>query len=442
MLRSIFVIILLAIGWTAAFSSAVYAAALYLWIAYFRPESWLWNNFFSTWNLSYFAGIFFVVRTLVSGVSLRVTWRVTMLLLFLALAALSTWTGLHPEHSWPLWQAFGKTIVVSCLLTVVIKTEADLRLILFVIALSLGFEAAKQGWAQLILNPGGRNPNEIPFLGDNNLVAVGMAMLVPLLTALADTSAGWQKRGLQFLNVGVAYRGLSTYSRGGFLSLAAVAGLAFWRSERKGRALVAGAIVAVLILPALPPEFWGRMSTITASGEERELDESQSGRLYFWQVAFEMANDRPFLGVGHSGYEPTYDQYDTTLGRYGTRRAVHSAWFGVLAELGYFGLTAFVIIAFSSLRACGRVRRMAQRGDVSAAMGRYANGMQSALVAFMVGGSFVSFHYCEMLWHFFALTMALEQVAATQAADIRERQMREKAIPAVIAEPKEEFVWA
>jgi len=439
MLRSIFVLALLAIGGGLAFRSGLYAAAFYLWIAYFRPESWAWSGIFLNWNLSYFAGLFLVIRAFPLAVSTRLTWRSAVLLLFLALTLLSTYFGLDVDHSWIYWYAFAKTIVVGYLLTIVIRTEADLRLILFVIALSLGFEAAKQGWAQLILNPGGRNPNEIPFLGDNNLVAVGMAMLVPLLTALADTSAGWQKRALQFVNIGVVYRGLSTYSRGGFLSLAAVAGLAFWRSERKGRALAAGAIVAVLILPALPSQFWDRMSTIAASGDAR--DESQSGRLYFWRVAFEMANDRPFLGVGHSGYEPTYDQYDRTLGRYGTRRAVHSAWFGVLAELGYLGLAVFMIIAFSSLRACGRVRRMARRGDVSAALGRYANGMQSALVAFMVGGSFVSFHYSEMLWHFFALTMALERVAATQTAAMREQQVREKTAPAAVA-PQEEFVWA
>ena len=97
--------------------------------------------------------------------------------------------------------------------------------------LSLGFEAAKQGWAQLVLNPGARNDNSIPFLGDNNVVAVGMAMLTPILTALAATSTGWYKRGSQFVNVGIVYRGLSTYSRGGFLSFGAVAGFAFLRSR-------------------------------------------------------------------------------------------------------------------------------------------------------------------------------------------------------------------
>src|SRR5688572_29241640 len=237
MLRNTFIVVLLSLGWLLAFKSPLYAASLYLWIAYFRPESWGWSGVFA--SSSYYAGVFLVFRTLFSGVRIRLTRRSALLLLFLALNLLSTYAGSHVDVSWEYWQAFAKTIIVSVLLTVIIKTEADLRLILFVITLSLGFETAKQGWAELIFNPGVRNANSIPFLGDTNSVAVGMAMLISLVSALAATSTGWLTRGLQFLNVGLVYRGLSTYSRGGFLSFGAVACLSFWRSERKANAIVA-----------------------------------------------------------------------------------------------------------------------------------------------------------------------------------------------------------
>jgi len=438
MLRTIFVFAILIIGWGFAFTSELYAAALYLWLAYFRPESWAWSGVFASLNLSYIAGVFLVGRTLVSGVRMRVTWRSGLLLAFLMLSLLSTFAGLYVEHSFEAWQAFAKTIIVSYLLTVIIRTESDLRFILFVIALSLGFEAAKQGWAQLVLNPGGRNDNPIPFLGDNNVVAVGMAMLVPLLSALAATSSGLQKRGLQFVNIGIVYRGLSTYSRGGFLSMGAIAGLSFLRSERKLRALVAGAIVALLVLPALPTEFWDRMSTISAPADER--DDSSTGRLHFWQVAVVMANDHPFLGVVHSAYQPSYDQYDWTGGRYRTGRSVHSVWFGVLAESGYTGFALYMLIVLSSLWGCHRVRRMAKHGKVPESLGRYATAIESALIAFMVGGSFVPYQYGEMVWHLFALSIVVEQLAVTAAESARDsRELEDRP---VLKEPAEEFVWA
>ena len=448
MLRTIFVCTVLAVGWGFALHSTLYAACLYLWIAYFRPESWAWSDIFATLNLSYIAGAYLVIRTMLSGTKLRFDLRSVLVFLFLGHSLISTYLALNFDWSFGYWQEFAKMIIVSYILTLVIRTEKDLRLVLTVIAVSLGFEAVKQGWAQLILNPGARNLNPVPFLGDNNLVAVGMAMLIPIIAALAETSTGWRKRAFQFANIGVFYRAISTYSRGGFLSIAAVGAIQFWRSSHKLKTVAAIVLVAALVAPVLPTEFWDRMSTITAPSDER--DESTQGRLHFWAVAIAMANDRPFVGVGHRGYERAYNTYDWTEGQYLTNRAVHSAWFGVLGDLGYTGLILFIAIVFLSFRACRRVRKAAQRGELPATMGPYAVALESSLAAFVVGGSFVSFQYSEMLWHFFALTIALERVAVYETAAARERlekaQQEQAQGDGTVATPKQEpvpdFVWA
>src|SRR5688572_27538040 len=163
MLRSIFVFAVLTIGWIFAFQSALYAAALYLWIAYFRPESWAWSDVFATLNLSYIAGVYLIIRTAMSGVKPQLDWRTGLLGLFLLHSLLTAVFGLHADYSLSYWQEFAKTIIVSYILTMVIQTPKELRLVLMVIALSLGFEAAKQGWAQLFLAPGARNDNSVPF---------------------------------------------------------------------------------------------------------------------------------------------------------------------------------------------------------------------------------------------------------------------------------------
>lgn len=442
MLRTIFVVVALAVGWGFALQSPLYAAALYLWIAYFRPEAWAWSDIFTTLNLSYFAGAFLVVRTLFSPTAFRLDFRTSLLLLFLGLSLVSTALSPNAAYSFLYWEEFAKTIIVSYLLTIVITTAADFRLILMVIALSLGLEAAKQGWANLVLHPGAPNNNSIPFLGDNNLVAVGMAMLLPLVGALAVTSTGWQRRFFQFLNIGVLYRAISTYSRGGLLAVASVGSLYFWRSPHKLRTIAAFAVAIALVLPVLPQAYWDRMSTITAPAEQR--DDSEQSRLHFWQVAIAMANDRPLLGVGHNGFPRAYNRYDWSEGRYKTNRAVHSAWFGVLAELGYPGLILFIMIVGTSLLACRRVRKSAQRGEIPGPLGPYAIALESSLVAFIVGGSFVSFQYCEMLWHFFALTMALEAVAVREAQAELARRSRvdiPEALPSRAAVPEPDFAW-
>jgi O-antigen ligase len=185
------------------------------------------------------------------------------------------------------------------------------------------------------------------------------------------------------------------------------------------------------------------LGTIVAPAEQQ--DDSREGRLHFWQVAIAMANDRPIVGVGHRGYEPAYNDYDFSDGLYGRSRAVHSAWFGVLGELGYPGLVLFAAIIISSLLTCRRVRLAARRGELSDTLGAYAIALESSLVAFLVGGSFVSFHYCEMLWHFFALSVALERVAVTEAAAIRARREEEERVATArppVPESDGDFAWA
>lgn len=441
MLRSAFIVIALIVGSGYAVQGPLYAACLYLWIAYFRPESWAWNDVFSTLNLSFIAGIFLLIRTVVSPVRFRVDFRNGLLLAFLAHSLLSSVVAPHSDYSMIYLQEFAKTIIVSYLLSILITTEHEFRVVIMVIALSLGFEAGKQGWAQLLLNPGGKNDNPVPFLGDNNLVAVGMSMLLPMVGSLAATSTGWMKRGFQFLSIGVMYRAISTYSRGGLLAVGAVGALYFWRSPNKLRTVIAFAIAVAVILPVLPQAYWDRMSTITASGEER--DESSQGRLHFWKVATAMAIDRPLTGVGFRGYEPNYNAYDSSGGYYGGGRAVHSSWFGILGDLGLPGFALFMTIFVTSWWAFRRIRLMARRGEVSESMGKYAIGMEAALIAFGVGGSFVSYMYNEMLWHFFALSMALEHVAVTQAAALRARPSVEATTAQAPLSPIHEpdFVW-
>lgn len=442
MLRTLFVVVCLTVGWGFALQSTVYALGLYLWIAYFRPETWAWSDIFATLNLSYFAGAYLVLRALLSGNSFRLSPRSTLLFVYLGWALISAWTSLHFEYSIGYWQEFAKAVIISYLITVIVQSADDFRFVLMVITFSLGFEAVKQGWAQLLLNPGAPNNNRIPFLGDNNLVAVGMAMLLPVISALAQTSSGWQRRLYQFMSVGVLYRAVSTYSRGGLLSLSAIGVMQFWRSPHKIRYVAAVVVALALILPVLPQEYWDRMATLTVPAEER--DESQTGRLHFWQVAVDMAEDHPFLGVGHRAYEPSYNRYDFSNGLHGENRAVHSAWFGVLAEVGYPGLLLYVSIVVVSLLACRRVRKQARREEIPKELGYYAIALETALVGFIVGGSFVSFQYCEMLWHYFGLTMALDRVAVTAAAEERARRANGavEATPAVERPEREpEFAW-
>ncbi len=408
MLRVIFVVSLIVGLSVFALQGPVEALVLYLWLAYFRPEAWVYTPFFRTLPLSFIAAGYLLLRFSLSSVRPRLDLRVLVLLAFISLALVSALNSPHYEQAIAMFLILLKAFLVSYLLAVLTGTMSSMRIVVQTICLSLAFEGAKQGWVQLLMHPGTTNNNKVPFLGDNNGVAVGMLMLVPMFFYLARTTDWKQEKWLYwFFAVGVLYRGLSTYSRGGFLAAAAMGLVSIARSPRRVPALIAGVIVAGVIAAALPQAYWDRMGTI--QGEETEsgtqYDGSAEGRLHFWAIALRMANDRS-IGVGPGAYQEAYAEYDTDP-RYGVGRAVHSSWFGTAAEMGYGGLALLVWILLLAWSSCARAQRLAKAGRVPPAIGYCGAGLEASLVAFVVGGSFLTFQYIEMLWHFVALSMGL-----------------------------------
>src|SRR5262249_44007321 len=159
------------------------------------------------------------VASLFSMPKLRVSSRVILLGVFFIDSLICTIYSEHPAWSWNSWVMFAKVIIVTYIIVLLTTDRDRFRTVLAVIAISLGFECAKQAYAQLILAPGAQNNNSSPFLGDNNGIALGTMMLVPIIGALAQTATRkWERFGYWFLLVGVFMRGITTYSRGGFLA--------------------------------------------------------------------------------------------------------------------------------------------------------------------------------------------------------------------------------
>jgi probable O-glycosylation ligase (exosortase A-associated) len=428
-LRTLFVIFVAGAFLFFALKSPFYALLFYLWASYFRPEQWAWSPVINALNLQLLIGVWLVLFTLISAQRLRFGIGPLLLLLLLAQGVVSTTQSLAFEYAWWYWQEFAKALLIGYLMLVLITTEQRLRLALIVMAISLGFEGAKQGWAQLILNPGARNDNTWVLLGDNNGVAIGMLMLLSLLVGLIRTSSSRVERYIGwFLAVGVTYRAISTYSRGGFLSCIGLLLHYIARSRRKLSSLIVVGVVAAIVLPVLPDAFWERMSTIQQAAEgDVYVDGSAAGRIHYWRVAVLMANDRPFVGVGQNAYNVVYNSYDPSNGAYGYRRSVHSQWFGMLAELGYPGLILFLGALGYAFFVCWRTRRLARGHPQLANLAHYATAIEGALITAVIGGTFYPFHYNEMFWHTIALSMVVRQLAVTPVAVVDTPAAHERA---------------
>ena len=407
MLRTILVLTFVGIGVIYTLQGPFYALLLYIGNAYFRPEQWVRTDLIGKLNLSYVSSVLLLLTTLITRQRFILNGRIVLLLLILLHTFISTVFSNYPAYSWPYWIEFLKAIVITYLIIILITDTTRLRLLLLVMGLALGLEQAKQGWYYLIFPPGVNNTNALPFLGDNNGVAVGMLMLVPIMAYLARTTQHtWARRGYWFLLIGCLFRALTTYSRGGFLACGALGVVYLLRTQQKLRALVGIIAVMMIVLPALPEAFWARMHTI----QTYEEDTSATGRLHYWQVAIKMANANP-LGIGHNAYNAAYDKYDLSYGKYGRGRSVHSSFFGILAEAGYIGFALFAAILVGAFWSCYRVQKHAVMGSIPVELAHGAAALEASLAAFVVGGSFVPFQYNELLWHFIGITIVLQQLA-------------------------------
>ena len=420
MLRVALVYICVLIGACLALRGPFYGLLFYLWNAYFDPASWVWNReYVDVLRLSYLLGAYVVVLTFFSRSTFPINRRTALLGLFLGHCALTALISPHSVHAWQSFEQFFRIIVITYAMITLVDTTKRLELALVVICLSLGLEAAKQGWIHSLLHPTTPNTNRIRFLGDNNGVAVGALMLAPVLLSLVPTTKSRAlKRFYQFLAGGVVLRALSTWSRGGFLSCAAMASVYWVKSQKRVRVALTMVVLALAAAPLLPDAFWERMHSIG----EYEEDKSAVGRLHFWNVAFDMAKDNPIFGVGFSSYERAYDQYDHSEGQFGERRAVHSAWFGALSELGFAGFALYALTLVLALRACRRAHlraRAAPDDEELARLARYGTAIGTSLWTFAVGGSFTALQYNEMMWHFVGLSIVVD-LLSQRASERRE----------------------
>jgi probable O-glycosylation ligase (exosortase A-associated) len=415
-MRAFAILFVVGIGLIVALYSRFAGFLLYAWFALFRPQEWAYGEL-EEFRLSLIVALAFVLPCLATGVVPNVSHRVSRAMLVLYVLVLVATIGAKDQSTAWYWANVLATTLIVCLLGVtLIDTEKRYRIALAVVAGSFGFHAAKygvgfliRGGARFITGIGG-------MFGDTNDFGLAAARIVFLLLGAAQLAPkGWLRIGL-YLAVPLAAIGvISTFSRGAFLALAAGAIALVLLQRRKMIAAVLLAAVAVLALSVvpIPSEYFDRMETVRTY--QAIGDRSALSRLYFWQVAVRMVADHP-LGVGLRNFEANYDEYDTTLGRYGIRRSVHNTYMQALAEAGYLGLATYLVLLVSVVWTLVRVRARAAAGGLSSGQRRYcfagANALIASATAYIVGSMFGSVLVNDLNWFTFALVIALDRTSA------------------------------
>jgi probable O-glycosylation ligase (exosortase A-associated) len=385
---------------------------VYSWLGYMHPQGMAWGESrtapLSAWvAIAMLAGI-----VLAMGREKLVTWKVqTFLLLLLGLwISVTTWKAVSPDAAAVVYGYYWKGILISILTTGLVRDRNRFRILLLLIALSIGFLGAKSGVFGILR--GGTRFDEGPggMMSDNNTYALGLNMTVPLLLAIVIAERSKILRVtaaiMTFLCVVTI---LFTFSRGGLLTLCAVGALLIWRSKQ--RVVASGVLVLGIVgflafsSPQLKEDYLARTQTIGAYEE----DGSAMGRIHAWQVSWRVFRDHPLLGVGPNNLLTVFPNYAEPEQRF---RVAHNSYFELLAECGWPSVLLFLLILGVTLARLNRLRRF----PVAPWVETYARMIQISIVAYMTGSLFLNMAYFDLIYHLVGLSVSLEVAAAAYGA--------------------------
>ncbi len=293
------------------------------------------------------------------------------------------------------------------------------------------------------------------LMGNPNDLAMNMVTFLPLAVVIAIT------KGRTFPRVAAGVIAalmmatiLFTKSRAGLLGLAAALLVLVIEGRRLRPGLGVAAIVTLLMAaPFMPTWFWTRIASITNPAED-DSGSRQARKDLMWE-GWQTFLDYPFTGVG-AGQFKNYNP----AGRLEPWRETHNVLLQIAAELGVFGLLAFLLLIWQGVRGAAVDPSHVQhrqaggtapdagggtipvteafRPDERAWMQMHAVAMSASLVGWLVCAQFASVGYYWTFYYLFALIVAGRELTTDRI--VAAHKATRPAAPARLAE--QEFARA
>lgn len=331
-------------------------------------------------------------------------WRLVMLALLFGWYFVSTYFALAPYAAREKLMEVLKILPPLLLVWLLIDTREKLFLLLVTISLSIALVTLKGGYWAVMTGFGDRvyGPPGSQY-GDNNEFSVAVAMTIPLLFIWLNESRDkllhWVILGLIILSYLSA---LTSWSRGGLLSLVAMSLLLVWHSRRKILAIPI-VILAVLLVPMIFSEQWlERMESIMAFQD----DGSAQSRLGIWKIGWEATLKDPVTGHGFNAWPILSESNGRFLDW-------HSAYIEMLTEHGFVGLGIWVMLIAGTILSLGFLMRRSRQPNLIW-LGSYAGMLQAALVAYLAGALTLGIAYWELPFWLIICAMIADRLAVSE----------------------------
>jgi putative inorganic carbon (HCO3(-)) transporter len=379
---------------------------VFFWLSLMNPHRMTWG-FAYTLRVALVAGAATVVSWLVSRDPKvpPLSTPVVLLVFFTIWITVCTLFALHPEDAWTKWsqviKILGMTFVAMCLL----QERQRLQLMVWVIAVSLGFYGARGGIFTILTGGNYRvwGPPDT-FIADNNQLALAMVMTLPLMWYLYLTTVQrWLRLGVLGVGGLTMIAVLGTHSRGGLVALLVMLSSLWFKSRYKVITGV-GAVVALMALFAFLPESWhNRMDTI----QTYDQDTSVRQRFEVWNYAYLVALQRPVTGGGF-GIFLDKELFMRLLPDSMGARSAHSIYFEVLGETGFVGLGLFILLGAATILTAGSIIRLSRgRADLDWAR-NLAAMLQVSLIGYAAAGAFLNLGFFDLYYAIIALVVVLK----------------------------------
>ena len=393
--------------------TATYVGVLLFYVLYFfRPEDFI--PALSAVPFAKITGLFTGV-TLIGAI---LSGRVRLILEIKLLIALFAYLCLCiPGSLWPggsfdaVINGFSKIVLVVVATMCAVSTVARLRRVIFVQIFAM-FTMALLAFGKD--RQAGRMFGVGMMFDDPNDLALNLCIILPFCVALLLSSRSRLWKVFWTLTVAVTLLAIvSTYSRGGFLALAAVL-LTMWH-RFSIRARTALFLLVIVILPTAAilavgkSSYFERMGTII----DTEADTSGSAQIRreILKRSLEVTVEHPIWGVGPG-------QFDMVSGSW---HQTHNSYTQLSSEAGIPALIIFLMLIRRSFNNLRLLRTTAERSQTW----YLAGAVYCALVGYLVGAFFLSAAYWLVPYLLVAYVSALRSIREASNTSVVEHFPKE-----------------
>jgi putative inorganic carbon (HCO3(-)) transporter len=306
------------------------------------------------------------------------------------------WSPDFPNAAEEHWIKVMK-IYVSILPTfLMINSRYRLRWLIMIIALSFGLIGLKGGI--FALGTGFNYRVEGPdntFYGGNNEIALALNMVLPLIILCAKETENKKAKMFFYMVFFFSICSIiSSWSRGGLLTLCAVLGAMVLFSKKKWLSVPLLLMALFVTLPHLPAQW------------TYEQDTSVQERFQAWHYAWDRALADPFTGGGFETWR-------------GGKRDVHNAYLEIASEHGFVALALWLSLLFGTIFVLERIRRRVLSFDGMAWMRDYARAIQIALLGYAVGGVALGVAYWDLFYQLVAIAVVMKVMLGKAVEPVR-----------------------